>query len=66
MIGDKCEREGCDKPSVELACGREHRYDRGTYSGRWYCKEHADEAVDENNPEYETECPHCGCRFGVN
>ena len=66
-IGGNCSLEGCDKPAEFTACGRK------CYLGfAWhtepacYCAKHTSLVASELNPEHTTDCPNCGCKFGVN
>ena len=62
-----CYWEGCGEGATVFAAGR---YDRSYVSnghgiGQW-CALHASQVLNEGGPEYETDCPYCGCQFGVN
>ena len=62
--GTKCQFEGCDQPATDLATGREGS--NYTYKLGAYCSDHAWEIAEIDSPEYNVDCPNCGCRFGVN
>jgi hypothetical protein len=64
-IEGKCQYEGCDLDAEFIAAGRPHRAESGHPVGV-YCATHADKVADEGHPEYNDECPNCGCHFGVN
>lgn len=68
---EKCAYENCEEEATTLACGRkeypwnkERKREHPTVAK--YCPIHAYEVADERSPEYHTECPNCGCKFGVN
>jgi hypothetical protein len=63
-----CAFENCEAPATELACGRKGFFDRGDSHPvpAHYCATHAKVVVGEQSPEYDAECPNCGCTFGVN
>ena len=66
--GDKCSYEHCDTPATTIACGRAPYYDErgGHPKPARYCDTHSHIVADEDHPEYVSDCPNCGCRFGVN
>jgi hypothetical protein len=64
-IEGNCQYEDCDKPATCIAQGRSYSWSKGHDLGL-YCEHHADIVSDENSPEYQVDCPNCGCLFGVN
>jgi hypothetical protein len=57
-VGDtQCYFIGCKKEARFIAS---NEFETGAY-----CKEHAKEIANECQPEYEADCPNCGCKFGV-
>ena len=54
-----CQFEDCEQPAKAIACGRNRHPNPGCY-----CEAHANAVVDEDDPEYGTRCPNCGCLFG--
>lgn len=58
--GQKCENKDCNQDATCLA------YSRYQKKVGVYCTWHANLVVDEDYPEYDVECPNCGCGFGVN
>lgn len=58
--GQKCEYKGCDRDAEYIA------YSRYLRQVGVYCDWHTTRVTDEDSPEYEVDCPNCGCNFGVN
>lgn len=66
---DKCSFEDCDAPATGIACGRSSSFrgrDNGHPDPAVYCDTHARMVADEDSPEYISDCPNCGCTYGVN
>lgn len=62
-----CDIQGCDTIATQIACGKpDHEVPttRHPEPGH-YCEKHAQEIIDEGNPEYHVNCPSCGFFFGV-
>jgi len=62
--GEKCEQPGCDRLADVIV------YDENVPALRAACEEHGDEIVERGktgvgSPEYNVDCPNCGCHFGV-
>lgn len=55
-----CEWLNCLEPATAKV------YQRQTKKILFVCSEHAEIVIDQDNPEYWTECPNCKCQFGVN
>ena len=67
---DTCSYEGCNRLATGWACGKiEPSYgDEHTTHPPLparYCGTHQDKVANEGRPVYQTDCPHCGCAFGV-
>jgi len=65
----KCKYEGCKVKATAYAFRRNVRLDKkdlGRFGINKYCSYHAAVVIEEGTPEYEVECPKCGCMFGVN
>lgn len=64
--GAKCTYKNCELPATGIAAGREE-LDKGSGhpNPALYCDSHADVVANEDWPEYVTDCPNCGCWFGV-
>lgn len=64
-----CDESGCQEPPVALAIGRTLLGPAGINDPPrvlgFYCKPHAEQEADRGQPEHITECPACGCLFGV-
>lgn len=66
-VEGQCKWDGCEREATVLACGKKGYDDYpGHPEPAPYCETHGRVVADENSPEYKTECPNCGCRFGVN
>lgn len=57
---DICEVPGCTRPHVYPV------YYRQMDNVMNVCGIHGDEILNRDHPEYECECPKCGCMMGVN
>lgn len=69
QVSGHCAFEGCEKPAEFLACGEKlvrNNEPAGHPTPACYCREHMEDIIDEDCPEYRVTCPNCGCRFGVN
>lgn len=64
-IEGKCQYEGCSSLATHIAQGR-MRDNNGHPKVAVYCEDHAINVADELWPEYNVDCPNCGCMFGVN
>ena len=70
-ITGTCQYEGCDKPATKIATGQQaFTKDRPLapeqYGIGCFCDEHTRVVCNFDYPEYHTQCPNCGCHFGVN
>ena len=67
-IKGKCQYEECDKEATHIASGRAKYWEpsEGNPEPGCYCSKHATDVSNEGHPEYDVDCPNCGCLFGVN
>ena len=64
--GRSCQYEGCTAPATQIACGRKYLGAPGHPGPGVYCHAHAVVVAEEGRPEYQDNCPNCGCLYGIN
>ena len=65
--GGRCRFEDCKEKATHIASGSATSLNPEHHPvPNIYCEKHAYIIADEHTPEYTTDCPNCGCKFGVN
>lgn len=60
LVPGKCAQNDCGQPATETV------YDKRNDAWLSCCELHAQQILDQDDPEYVVGCPNCGCRVAVN